>query len=199
MNYLAHLYLAGPEPGDRVGGLLGDFVKGLLPAGLPPDLAAGVALHRSIDSYADRHAAFQRSRERISPLRRRYAGIMVDMFYDHFLAVRWNEFGEGELAAFSTETYALLQQRQHQLPASLAELLPAMIHGDWLSSYRHPENIALALDRMSTRRLSRPNPLAGAGEELLADYAGFEADFRAFLPDAAAFTAALRATRLATA
>ena len=199
MNFIAHVFLAGPEPADRLGGLMGDFVKGLLPAGLPPDLAAGVALHRSIDSYADRHAAFQRSRERVSPLRRRYAGIMVDMFYDHFLAVRWNEFGEGELAAFSTETYALLQTRRHQLPERLVELLPAMIRGDWLTSYRNPADVALALDRMSTRRLSRPNPLAGAAEELLADYAGFEADFRAFLPDAAAFTATLRATRLASA
>ena len=195
MNYLAHVYLAGPEPADRLGGLMGDFVKGLLPGGLPPDLAAGVALHRRLDSFADRHAAFQQSRERVSPLRRRYAGIMVDLFYDHFLARYWREFGEGELAEFSADTYALLRQRQHQLPDSLAKLLPAMIRGDWLSAYRHPENVALALDRMSTRRLSRPNPLAGAGEELLADYAGFEADFRAFLPDATAFTAALRAAR----
>jgi acyl carrier protein phosphodiesterase len=174
---------------------MGDFVKGLLPAGLQPDLAAGVALHRRIDSFADRHPAFQRSRERVSPARRRYAGIMVDLFYDHFLALRWDEFGPGELAAFSAQTYALLTERHQELPEKLAALLPFMIRGDWLTSYRQPENVALALDRMAEKRLSRPNPLAGAGMELLADYAGFESDFRAFLPDALAFTAGLRAER----
>ena len=195
MNYLAHVFLAGPEPADRLGGLMGDFIKGLLPGSLPPDLAAGVSLHRRLDSYADGHQAFRRSRERVSPLRRRYAGIMVDLFYDHFLALRWAEFGAGELADFTAETYALLAARQAELPERLAALLPAMSRGDWLASYRETASVALALDRMSERRLSRPNPLAGAGEELLADYSGFESDFREFLPDAAAFTAALRAAR----
>ena len=63
MNFLAHAVLAGAADADRYGGLLGDFVKGLLPAGLPPELAAGVALHRAIDSYADRHPAFIASRQ----------------------------------------------------------------------------------------------------------------------------------------
>ena len=75
MNFLAHTLLAGDAASDRIGGLLGDFVKGLLPAGLPPDLAAGVALHRAIDSFADRHTAFIASRARISPLRRGVGGV----------------------------------------------------------------------------------------------------------------------------
>ena len=58
MNFLAHALLAGDDDDDRIGGLMGDFVKGLLPAGLPLALASGVALHRAIDSYADRHPAF---------------------------------------------------------------------------------------------------------------------------------------------
>ena len=71
MNFLAHALLSGEAEADRVGGLMGDFVKGPLPAGLPPDLAAGVALHRAIDSFADRHPAFAASRARVRPGGRR--------------------------------------------------------------------------------------------------------------------------------
>ena len=94
MNFLAHALLSGEAEADRVGGLMGDFVKGPLPAGLPPDLAAGVALHRAIDSFADRHPAFAASRARVSPGRRRVGGILVDLFYDHLLARDWADHGE---------------------------------------------------------------------------------------------------------
>ena len=82
MNFLAHTVLAGADEADRIGGLLGDFIKGPLPAGLPPALASGVALHRAIDGFVDRHPAFLASRARVSPLRRRVAGVLVDLFYD---------------------------------------------------------------------------------------------------------------------
>ena len=80
MTFLAHALLSGDAEADRVGGLMGDFIKGPLPAGLPPDLACGVALHRAIDSFADRHPAFVASRARISPERRRVSGVLVDIF-----------------------------------------------------------------------------------------------------------------------
>ncbi len=92
MNYLAHAVLAGPDPLLRLGGLMGDFVKGPLspaPAHLPERLTQGLRLHRAIDAYAETHPAFCTSRARVSAPRRRVAGIMVDMFYDHFLARGW--------------------------------------------------------------------------------------------------------------
>ena len=104
MNYLAHALLAGDHPADRIGGVIGDFVKGPLdplPAGLGPGLAAGVMLHRRIDSFADTHPAFLRSRGRVSAARRRVAGVMVDMFYDHFLARHWAHFSDQALGDFT--------------------------------------------------------------------------------------------------
>ena len=89
MNFLAHALLAGNDPALIVGGVVGDWIKGPLPGPLPPDLARGVALHRAIDSHAETHPAFQRSRNRVAPDRRRYAGILVDIFYDHLLARDW--------------------------------------------------------------------------------------------------------------
>lgn len=195
MNYLAHLVLAGEDPADRLGGLAGDFVKGVLPGRLPADLAAGVGLHRAIDCYAEGHPAFRRSRDRVSPLRRRYAGVMVDMFYDHFLAVHWSRYRDEPLRTYTRDVYALVACRAGDLPASFAEVAPCMAAQDWLASYGDPRAIASALDRMSEHRIRRDNPLAGGGQELLDCYAGFEADFLDFFPDAQSFTDRLRSER----
>ncbi|THF66981.1 DUF479 domain-containing protein [Pseudothauera nasutitermitis] len=203
MNYLAHAYLAGPLPADRVGGVAGDFVKGRLvplPEGIGPLLAAGVMLHRRIDAYADTHPAFQRSRARISAPRRRVAGIMVDLFYDHFLAVHWQRLaarlpGEGELETFTANTYRLIAAHPEPLPPGFTTVFARMAAQDWLASYRDPANVSLALDRIGAYRLRQPNALQGAGGELLEHYAGFEEDFLAFLPEAAEFAARVRRER----
>lgn len=181
MNYLAHLYLAGPHDADRLGAILGDFVKGPLPGTLPAPLAQGVALHRHIDVFADSHAAFLRSRQRVSAERRRYSGVMVDMFYDHFLARHWQRFHPQALPEFSAGVYALLR-RQPQLPPRLAAMLPNMEQDDWLAAYAEVDVIGHALNRMASR-LRQANRFGGAVEELESDYAGFEADFLAFMPD----------------
>jgi acyl carrier protein phosphodiesterase len=189
MNFLAHTLLAGSAPSDRLGAMLGDFVKGHLPAGLPTDVAAGVDLHRRIDSFADGHPVFRRSRGRVSPERRRYAGIMIDMFYDHFLARHWQRYCRQPLEDFTADIYTLLIEHHALLPPRLARILPPMQADDWLSSYRQPETIDLALNRMA-QRLSRPEGLAGSAAELAQRYHEFERDFLDFFPDAQAFSAA---------
>lgn len=195
MNFLAHALLAGEKDDDRVGGLLGDFVKGHLPAGLPPDLASGVALHRAIDSYADRHPAFLASRARVSAGRRRVSGVLVDLFYDHLLARDWAEHGSGTLELFTTRLYAVLPGYSAVLPEKAREIADLMSTYDWLCGYRNVAAVGQAIDRMSIYRIRRANPLAGGIEEFLADEAGFEADFREFLPDAIVFAAEWRAVR----
>lgn len=198
MNYLAHALLAGPLATDRIGGVIGDFVKGPLqprPVWLGAALADGVMLHRRIDSFSDTHPAFRRSRARVSEVRRRFGGIMVDMFYDHFLAVHWQRFSAEPLLAFTTETYRLIGAHDAPLPDSFGPVFARMAAQDWLASYRDSASVALALDRMAQYRLRQPNPLAGAGEELLREYAGLEADFLAFFPDALAFAETERGAR----
>lgn len=184
MNYLAHFWLAGPRVTDRVGGLLGDFVKGPLPCGLPPDLAAGVALHRKIDVYADEHPAFIASRRRFSPLRRRYAGIIVDLFYDHILARDWPRYQGGPLADATAVYYAEVRQYQTWLPERLQRLLPRMQTEDWLASYARLDAVGTALDNLSRYRLRGGNPLLGAMEELVQHYGALSQDAAEFLPAA---------------
>lgn len=195
MNFLAHALLAGDDEADRIGGLIGDFIKGPLPAGLPPALASGVALHRAIDSFADRHPAFVASRARISPVRRRVSGVLVDIFYDHLLARGWADYGYGTLDDHAARLYAGLDKHSSSLPEKAHEIAELMRTQDWLCSYRDVAAVGRVIDRMAIYRLRRANTLAGGIEEFLADTEGFDTDFRTFLPDALAFAADWRAAR----
>ena len=89
MNFLAHVFLAGDDPALQAGGVLGDFCTPAEAAALPAAVRAGIDLHRRIDAFTDRHAVTRRSCARVSATRRRFAGILVDVFYDHHLAVHW--------------------------------------------------------------------------------------------------------------
>lgn len=186
MNFLAHAFLAGGDQALIVGGVVGDWIKGPLPAGLPADLARGVALHRAIDHHAETQPTFKQSRTRVSPERRRYAGVLVDVFYDHLLARDWAEHHHQPLQAYCAEVYALIESRLSDLPEQAHPALRLMAREDWLSSYAEVEGIAAILARMS-RRARQPNPLYASEQEFLADATGYEEDFRVWLEDTRAF------------
>ena len=188
MNFLAHALLAGESPALVVGGVVGDWIKGPLPAGLPEDLARGVALHRAIDTFAETHPAFCASRARMSAGRRRYAGVLVDIFYDHLLARDWARYRADELGGYCALVYRQIADRRHHLPASAHHALELMAREDWLQSYGGLEGIADVLARMA-RRARQPNPLAGGEADFVAAAEGFERDFRDWLPDAQHFVA----------
>ena len=186
MNVLAHALLAGDDPALIVGGVAGDWIKGTLPGALPADLARGVALHRAIDSFAESHPAFRKSRSRISVERRRYAGVLVDMYYDHILASEWSNVSDLSLEEYCKTVYGLINDRMSDLPASSHLALNMMAKENWLSSYAQIEGIADVLARMS-RRARQPNPLANGEQEFLADVGGFTRDCYEWLNDAREF------------
>jgi acyl carrier protein phosphodiesterase len=178
--------LAGEDPSLIVGGVVGDWIKGTLPGTLPADLAKGVALHRAIDSYVESQPAFIRSRSRVSAARRRYAGVFVDVFYDHLLAQNWSSLHPQPLNLYCDAVYAMINERLSELPASSHAALTMMAQQDWLSSYARIEDIADVLARMS-RRARQPNPLANGELEFLADIEGFTSDFHEWLGDIKTF------------
>lgn len=187
MNFLAHLLLGPHEAQQAVGSLLGDFVKG--PMGsieLPRPVREGIWLHRQVDGFTDRHELVLRSKARISPQRRRYAGIMVDMFYDHLLARHWQKFSRQALDDFTEQMYQAVRAQQALLPERAKRVLLRMAQEDWLSSYAQLDSMHSALNNMS-RRLRPGNTLVGSVYELEADYAGFEADFFEFMPQVVGF------------
>ena len=186
MNYLAHLYLSEPTEDAWLGSLLGDFVKGPLDGRYSEDVTRAIALHRKIDSYTDAHPVVLQSKSRVSAQRRRYAGIMVDMFYDHFLAKYWREFHDEPLEEFTARIYAILARRQAMLPEKLQQMAPKMAQWNWLASYAEVSSIHTALDRMG-QRLKYQNRLLHSADELVEHYTGLEADFRAYLPQVQQF------------
>jgi acyl carrier protein phosphodiesterase len=186
MNFLAHAFLAGPWPPLIVGGVVGDWIKGPLPGSLPIDLAKGVAMHRAIDGFSETHPAFRRSRARVSSARRRYAGVLVDIYYDHLLARDWSHFHRETLSNYCVNVYCLIASRLDDVPNSARHALELMAQENWLQSYGNLAGIADILTRMS-RRARYPNPLTGGERDFEADRLGFEGDFLEWLADAQRF------------
>lgn len=187
MNYLAHLHLGGQRPGQLLGSLYGDFVKGRLQGQFAPEVEAAIQLHRRIDTYTDSHPLVTAALSRFSLTRRRYAGIVIDVFFDHCLARDWAHYADRPLPLFTAELYRVLAA-EPQLPARLARIAPYMAADDWLGSYRDFAVLEQVL-RGIARRLSRPEELTAAMIELERLYQPLSEDFRAFYPQLQAFAA----------
>lgn len=187
MNYLVHLYLAGEDPELQLGGLMGDFVKGPIPDSYPERISLGLHLHRRIDSLSQYSAHTRKSRQKLDQRYGHGRGIIVDIFYDHFLAANWEAFHHSPLSRYTRQTYALLQENFTDLPPGLQRIVPRMIEYDWLYSYQHPEVVGKALHRIA-QRLSRPLPLEEATAELDQHKTSFRQDFEAFISEAKVFS-----------
>lgn len=191
MNYLAHLYLAGNNTEALLGNLMGDFVKGHVDRHFPPAIQEGIALHRKIDAFTDAHPLFRRSKQRLSPEVRRYGGILVDLFYDHFLARHWTSYATLPLRHFSQQVYGILLAHYELLPHAMQRSVSYMIRVDLLMSYQEITGIDRALQGIG-RRLKRANPLASAAKELQRHYPALAADFAAFFPELRCYVAQKR-------
>lgn len=197
MNYLAHLRLSPPEPDWWVGSLLADFSRGVDLTAFSPAVRKAVTLHFRLDAFTDAHPVVRESKARIRPPHRRYAGVLVDVFYDHFLARLWEDYSEVPLATFASRVYAALAEREALLPERMRRACAAMISDDWLRSYCEVSGIDAALRRMS-RRLTRENHLDTGAEALRAEYEALEDDFRRFFPEALRCAADLRLHEFST-
>lgn len=186
MNYLAHLHLGGQQPEQLLGSLYGDFVKGPLDGRYAQRLEAAIRLHRQIDVFTDSHPLVLNALGRFPRERRRYAGIIVDVFFDHCLARHWADYAEQPLSEFTGRVYQVLQAEQPNLPGRLAQIAPYMAADDWLGSYREFAVLEQVF-RGIARRLSRPEGMAGAMAEVRALYMPLLEDFRQFYPELQAF------------
>jgi acyl carrier protein phosphodiesterase len=182
MNWLAHLYLSEPSPVFRIGNLLPDLAAAPVLEGLGREFRRGMARHRRIDAFTDRNPIFRQSLARIEAPHRRYGGILVDVFYDHFLARDWPSFSSQPLPAFVAEVYASFEPLRAEIPAVAYHRLEQMRANDWLGSYGNLSGIAVTLSRMAAR-FSRPTPIADAVSVLEQNYGALYSDFLAFFPE----------------
>lgn len=180
MNYLAHIYLADNDDKNILGNFLGDFVNKSLEDNYEDSIKNGIFMHRKLDSFTDSNSVFLGSKKRISSVNRRFAGVLIDMFYDHFLAKNWRLYSEIPLEEFADNFYGMLERFSYCLPEKLTKRLPYMIEENWLVSYREIDGIKLSLDRISLRFSRSNHPITNPIDELVRNYDALENDFKSF-------------------
>ncbi len=187
MNYLAHLYLSFGDEKIMVGNYIADAVKGKQIEAYPESIKRGIVLHRKIDEYTDFHPVVAKSKEIIRHRYRKYAGVVIDMYYDHFLASGWQSYSEVSLQQFTKSAYRTLFKSYPLMPGKMKRVLPAMAIGNWLASYAHVDNIGLALKGMSMRTRF-DSGMENGKDELVEFYDEFKAHFELFFPELIRFS-----------
>ena len=186
MNFLAHLFLSGDDIHLMIGNFIGDSVKGHRYDSFPDGIRKGILLHRAIDHYSDNHPVFLQSVERLRPRYRKYAGVIVDMYYDHFLARYWHEFSEMPLNEFADRVQKLMLKNSFLLPEKSLMFLKYATRTNRLISYATFEGMGEAFYGMSRRTTFRSN-MEFAVEDLKLHYDDFENEFRKFFAEATIF------------
>ncbi len=182
MNYLAHIYLSGDSDEIILGNFIGDFVKGNKYQQYPEQVAFGIRLHRSIDLFTDQHPNVRKSIDLLKPGYGRYAGIVTDVFFDHFLAANWNEYSTITLRQFSKHAHAVFLSHFRLLPFQVKQFLPFLIQNKRFESYARRESMFQVLEIMS-RRTSLPANSEWAMLILNQEYDRFETLFRSFFAE----------------
>lgn len=186
MNFLAHFHLAWPDQGLIAGGLEGDYLKGPLTGALPPGLERGVKLHRAIDAYTDGHPLIQQLRGGLPSGLRRYAGILIDISFDHYLSLHWSNFSAVPLEDFSNGVYRTLSVQQSELSHGARAMLARLIEHDVLTLYRDWHTVPAAAARIG-QRFKRHNPFLDIDRELSPAREDLEKAFLDFYPQLQSF------------
>ena len=192
VNYLAHAWLARHSDDAILGAILGDFVFGQ--SGLqdwPPAVRAEIVRHRRIDRYTDEHPAVVEARALFGGLRR-YAGIVLDVYFDHRLARDWPRWNDESLHDFTARVYRVLREHRDELPPRLQAIAPRMAAHDWLGSYRDRANVDLAVTRIATRLSRNGERLVDCLDDLRTHEAAIAGGFEAFFPQLVGHVQALR-------
>lgn len=183
MNYLAHLLLASHSDAAMLGAFLGDFVKGRDYQAFDPEIRRDILVHRRVDSFTDNHPVVREAREKFAPSRRRFAGIALDVLFDHVLAREWQQHGEGALDQFTRRVYRMFEHHAALMPASARDVASRMAQQDWLGAYAQREGLERALAGIG-RRLSRHGErLAACAQDLRKYDAELVAGFHRLFPE----------------
>ncbi len=193
MNYLGHSLLAylpsGFEQGLAVGHFIADFIKGNAAfLTLPQPVQLGVQMHRATDAFTDQHGASRRMASRLQPNFGKYAPVIVDVVYDHFLCKHWANYCSWPLAQHAKGYYAILHTHTHLMPERAASVLKHMSRDNWLVHYGSEKGLWLSLNGLA-RRSSAGKHIPEAAELVLAQSESFQSDFEAFMSDLLIFKA----------
>jgi acyl carrier protein phosphodiesterase len=187
MNYLAHVYLARYHPDAMLGALLGDFCRPGDEARFNPIVQREIAMHRRVDAYTDAHPLVLAAKARFRPETRRFAGIALDVFFDHMLARHWDAFSAVPLPHFARDFYAALGERRGDLPPRLEAAITPMVQYDWLNSYADFSVVEPVLRRIGMRLSRSGEVLQASAGDLAEHYLHFSDTFHSFFPQLIAY------------
>ncbi len=182
MNFLSHLYLSPNNSEVIIGNFVADHIRGNKFKHYSEDIQKGIFLHRKIDTFTDIHEIVKVSKRRLNKRYGHYGGVIIDVFYDHFLAKNWDSYSQIPLNVFSQSIYALLLKNRENLPEKTQELLPYMIQYDWLYNYQFLDGIQDVLHGMN-RRTKGKSQMHLAIEDLELHYTELENDFKTFFKE----------------
>jgi acyl carrier protein phosphodiesterase len=183
VNYLAHIFLAGPEPEAQLGGLLGDFTKPFSGMSFGATAEREILIHRRIDSFTDAHPIVLAAKARFSPRARRFSGLVLDLLYDHFLADHWSEYCDLDLRRYIDRFCITLLNPPFVLPERLSKLAPALASEDWLGSYAEYGGFERAVKRLSLRLSKGAEQMLEGLTDVRRHLSAFEAGFQSFFPE----------------
>lgn len=187
MNFLAHLYLSKENKDIMIGNFIADHIRGNKFTHYPENIQKGILLHREIDTFTDTHKIVRKSKRRLHERYKHYDGIIIDIFYDHFLAINWNSYSQIPLDTYVTSVYKLLQRNYEMLPEKTQEILPYMIKYNWLYNYQFAKGIQEVLTGMNNRTKGK-SKMNLATEDLLLHYDSLQNDFFLFFNDLEEFS-----------
>jgi acyl carrier protein phosphodiesterase len=182
LNYLAHLFLAGNHPETVLGNFIADHVKGSDILKFSEKTRHGISMHRAIDTFTDQHPIVKQSITRLRSDFSKYSGVIVDMYYDHFLSANWDDYSSTDIHTFTKTRYDILNSFQAILPARSAKLLYFMEKQNWLLSYASLDGMQQAFNGMA-RRTTFESKMELAVGNLKEGYLEFEKEFKLFFPD----------------
>ncbi len=187
MNYLAHIYLSFGDDEITLGNFMADSIRGNHFKHYPERIQQGIMLHRAIDTYTDAHPIPKISSKRLHINYSHYSRVIVDIFYDHFLAKNWSRYSDIPLDVYVAGFYDLLHRNYSLMPPKVKHLMPYLISDNWLVSYAELDGIARVLQGMN-RRTSNVSGMDVAIRDLQEHYGEFEKEFTDFFEDLVSFS-----------
>ncbi len=181
MNYLAHLYLSRNSEKLMVGNFIADAIKGKKYTAFDPEIAAGIIMHREIDSFTDSHPIVKRSKVYFRSRYGLYSAVLIDLFFDHFLAKQWIQYSDVSILDFTERAYGIFGKYLDSMPARYQKMLPYMRKENWLLGYAELQGIQRSLDGMSRRIKNNPG-IENAIGELKLHYGEIEILFSEYFP-----------------
>jgi acyl carrier protein phosphodiesterase len=182
MNFLAHIYLSGENDLLKIGNFMADSIHGNRFENYQTDIKKGILLHRFIDSFTDAHPVYRKSKHRLHDKYGHYSGVIMDMFYDHFLAKNWTTYSNESLEMYAARFYKLLKTNFELLTEKVQVMYPYMIARNWLVSYASISGLEMILFQMDHRTKNRVH-MQNAIQELQEFYTEFESEFTLFFEE----------------